>query len=218
VLSVRSGDRTAEGGLERSVGYPLIPAKAGIQESKSHTWPTRRWVPASAGTSGHAALRANPSRDNQFNQCYRASHTIVIGAAVPADDKPEREPYIPARMFRRALTILVILSLAAFGYRPAAAGMMPAAEPAAVAMAEPMAMPDCPGAMAASDCCDETDGQKQNCAWDAACAARCHVNACAEPVTYLPSVVLKAAEAFAIGELRAPVPERRGTLYRPPII
>ena len=124
-------------------------------------------------------------------------------------------------MFRRALTILVILSVAAFGYQPSRAMMMPADQAAAVwtaSSAEPMAMPDCPGAMAEHDCCNQTDKQKQNCAWDAACAARCHINAGIEPVIYAPLAVFSPAEPLTVGEPHSLAPERPGPLFRPPIL
>lgn len=120
-------------------------------------------------------------------------------------------------MFRRPFTVLLIFAIVAFGYRPSTAGMMPAAEPAVSEMAEHAVMPDCLGAMADGDCCDRSDGQK-NCALDAACVARCHVNVCAELVIYMPSVALKAAEALVVGKPQTPMPERPGTLFRPPII
>jgi hypothetical protein len=124
-------------------------------------------------------------------------------------------------MFRRSLTILVIFSIAAFGYQPSRAMMMPADQTVAVestVAAEPMAMPDCPGAMAEHDCCSQTDKQKQNCAWDAACAARCHFNVGIEPVTYAPHVALNEAATVTMGEPQSVVPERPGPLFRPPIL
>lgn len=135
-----------------------------------------------------------------------------------ADDKAGPPPYNGHRMFRRALTILVILSIAAFGYQPSRAMMMPADQAATASMAGPMAMPDCPGAMAEHDCCDQTDQQKQNCAWDAACAARCHVNIGIEPVIYAPLVALNEAATVTMGEPQSLVPERPGPLFRPPIL
>jgi hypothetical protein len=124
-------------------------------------------------------------------------------------------------MFRRALTVLVILSIAAFGYQPSRAMMIPADQAAAVDMAsvaEPMSLPDCPNAMAEHGCCDPTDQQKQNCAWDAACAARCHFNVGIEPVTYAPLVALNEAATVTMGEPPSLVPERPGPLFRPPIL
>jgi hypothetical protein len=99
--------------------------------------------------------------------------------------------------------------------------MMPADPTVAVeltAAAEPMAMPDCPGAMAEHDCCNQTGKQKQNCAWDAACAARCHFNVGIESVTYAPLVALTEAATVTMGERQSLVPERPGPLFRPPIL
>lgn len=79
-------------------------------------------------------------------------------------------------------------------------------------------MPDCDGVMQKHDCCDQADKQKQNCAWDSACAARCHINAGIEPVMFAPLVALKIAGPLAIGEPQSPVPERPGPLFRPPIL
>jgi hypothetical protein len=120
------------------------------------------------------------------------------------------------------LTVLVILSVAAFGYRPALAAMMPAdhavAHVEAAAPVEPMAMPDCPGELQKHDCCDQADKQKPNCAWDAACAARCHINAGIEPVIYMPPLAFHFAEPLITREPRSFVPERPGPLFRPPIV
>lgn len=128
-------------------------------------------------------------------------------------------PIMPL-MLRRAVTILVILSVAAFSYQPSRA-MMLADQTVTVestVAAEPMAMPDCPGAMAEHDCCNQTDQQKQTCAWDAACAARCHVNIGIEPVIYAPLVALNEVTTVTMGELQSFLPERPGPLFRPPIL
>ena len=71
-------------------------------------------------------------------------------------------------MFRRALTILVVLSMAAFGYQPSLALMVPAGQTVAgevMSTAKLASMPDCVSATAEHDCCDQTGKQKQNCAW-----------------------------------------------------
>lgn len=120
-------------------------------------------------------------------------------------------------MFRRALTILVMVSIAVFSYQPSLATMMPA-QVEATASVEPISMPDCPGAIEKHDCCDRTDKQKQNCAWDAACATRCHVNAVIEPVIYPPLSVLNPTSLVTIGGPGSLMPERPGPLFRPPIL
>lgn len=116
----------------------------------------------------------------------------------------------------------MMLSIAGFGYRPSLAAMMPAdrtvALTEAAASVEFAAMPDCPEEMQKHDCCDQDDKQKQNCAWDSACAARCHINVGIEPVIYAPLVALNVAEPLVYRELQSPVPERPGPLFRPPIL
>jgi hypothetical protein len=110
----------------------------------------------------------------------------------------------------------MIFAIVAVGYRPSTAGIMPAAEPVAGAMVQPMAMPDCRDAMVDRDCCDGTEGQ--NCAWEPGCVARCHINACVQPVIHLPPFAPKAAQLLAIRKSQTPVRERRGIVFRPPIV
>jgi hypothetical protein len=135
------------------------------------------------------------------------------------NDAPQA--YIPPRMLRRALTILLVLSLAAFGTQPAAAAGM-AAVPAVAdemsAASESSAMPDCARMVEPDDCCDRTGGQKQDCAWDAACAARCHVNLGIAPAIHMPLVGYAPTRLVVVGEPQSPVLARPGPLFRPPIL
>lgn len=126
-------------------------------------------------------------------------------------------------MLRRALTILLVLSLASFGYQPQAGAGVPADQAAASASTErpavePSAMPDCPDAKAAGNCCDQTDGQKQTCNWDSACAARCHVMIGIEPMTCAPRVAVSPVGLVTVREPQSPVLERPWPLFRPPIL
>lgn len=124
-------------------------------------------------------------------------------------------------MVRRTLTILMIVSIAGFGYRPSLAAMMPAdsavTQTEAAAPVEPAAMPDCPGEMQKHDCCDPTDKQP-TCLWDSACAARCHVNAGISTVIYMPLVASAIVQSIAAREARSLVPRPSGPLLRPPIL
>ena len=124
-------------------------------------------------------------------------------------------------MFRRALTILVVLSMAAFGYQPSLALMVPAGQTVAgevMSTAKLAAMPDCVSATAEHDCCDQTGKQKQNCAWDGACAARCLVAIVIAPAMYAPFVVFNPAAPVTMGTPQLQRPERPGPLFRPPIV
>lgn len=124
-------------------------------------------------------------------------------------------------MFRRALTTLVILSIAALSYQPSFAIMMPAhqamqMEPAA--SPEPADMADCPEMQKQKrDCCDQANKQKQTCDWGDACAARCHLNTGIAAVIYARQTTFSLFGVLAAGEPQSFAPERPGPLVRPPI-
>lgn len=124
-------------------------------------------------------------------------------------------------MFRRAFTILVMVSIAAFSYQPSLAMVMPADRAAAVdtaPIAEPMAMTDCAGETQERDCCHHPDQQKQDCAWDSGCAMRCHGSAAIAVAIDAPLFMFNPAEPLMMSEQRSLVPERPGSLFRPPIL
>ena len=124
-------------------------------------------------------------------------------------------------MVRRALTILMIVAVAGFGYRPSLAAMIPAdsavTQTEAAAPVERVAMPDCPGEMEKVDCCDRPDKQS-TCMWDSACAARCHVNAGITAMIYIPLVASAIMQSIAAREAQSLVPKPPAPLLRPPIL
>ncbi len=115
-------------------------------------------------------------------------------------------------MFRRSLSILLVLVIAASGFQPAL-GMAAANAPAMEMSAEA----DCPE-MQKGDCCDQTEKGKRLCIWTDACATRCHVNAALEVGPYVPMVCSGALAALASREPSTVKSARAGPLFRPPIV
>jgi hypothetical protein len=113
-------------------------------------------------------------------------------------------------MFRRSLSVLLILVIAAAGYQPAL-GMTGANAPAMEMAA------DCPE-MQKDDCCNQTEKGKRLCAWNDACAARCHVNVGIEAAPYAPTMCGGAVAAPASRAWQAVKSARAGPLFRPPIV
>lgn len=114
-------------------------------------------------------------------------------------------------MYRRFLSLVLVLAMSASGYQPAL-GMTDAA-----ASAMQMAVgADCPE-MQKDDCCDHTEKGKRLCVWNDACAARCHVNAGLEVATYALAVCDGVAAAPPSRERLAVKAARAGPLFRPPI-
>jgi hypothetical protein len=115
-------------------------------------------------------------------------------------------------MYRRFLSLVLVLGIAASGYQPAF-GMTDAA--ASVVQIEVDA--DC-SEMQKDDCCDQTEKGKRLCVWNDACAARCHVNAGLEIATYAPAVCDGVAAAPPSRERLSVKTARAGPLFRPPIV
>jgi hypothetical protein len=115
-------------------------------------------------------------------------------------------------MFRRSLSVLLVLVIAAAGYQPAL-GMTAANAPAM----EMAADTDCPE-MQKDDCCDQTEKGKRLCAWNDACAARCHVNVGIEAATYAPTMRGGAVAAPSARAWQAVKSARAGPHFRPPIV
>lgn len=123
-------------------------------------------------------------------------------------------------MARHALIILMVVSIAAFGYRPSLAAMIPADNAAHLtepASAEPISIPDVPEEMQKHDCCDRTD-QQPTCSWDSACAARCHVNAGIATVSHMPLLARAFVQSVGSREAQSVVPKPPAPLLRPPIL
>jgi hypothetical protein len=135
------------------------------------------------------------------------------------DDMAKLDSYMRERMFRRWLSVLLILSVAAFGHAPSRAMMMPAGLAAVeAAAAAPIAIPCAPADMQRHDCCEDDGKAKMNCTWDADCAAMCHVNIGIEPATAAPFCAIGLSRSFAMLEPRSPAPRRPQSLLRPPIL
>ncbi|MFZ5690023.1 MAG: hypothetical protein ACOY5F_02075 [Pseudomonadota bacterium] len=115
-------------------------------------------------------------------------------------------------MYRRFLSVLLVLVIAAAGYQPALG--MTGANASVMEMA---ADADC-HEMQKDDCCGETEKGKRLCKWNDACAARCHVNAGLEAALYTPAVCGGAVAAPVFHAWAAVKSARAGPLFRPPII
>jgi len=115
-------------------------------------------------------------------------------------------------MYRRFLSLVLVVAIAASGYHPAFS-MTDAAAP----FAQMKADADCPE-MQKDDCCDQTEKGKRLCVWNDACAARCHVNAGLEIAAYAPAVCDGVAAAPPSRERLSVKTARAGPLFRPPIV
>ena len=115
-------------------------------------------------------------------------------------------------MYRRFLSLVLVLAMAASGYQPAF-GMTDAAAPVMQMAIDA----DCPE-MQKDDCCDQTEKGKRLCVWNDACAARCHVNAGLEIATYAPAVCDGVAAAPPSRERLSVKTARAGPLFRPPSV
>ena len=115
-------------------------------------------------------------------------------------------------MYRRFLSLVLVLAMAASGYQPAF-GMTDAAAPVMQMAIDA----DCPE-MQKDDCCDQTEKGKRLCVWNDACAGRCHVNAGLEIAAYAPAVCDGVAAAPPSRERLSVKTARAGPLFRPPIV
>ena len=129
-------------------------------------------------------------------------------------------------MLRRALTLLVILSIAGFSYQPAYAAMFAmtgidkavaveatVVEATVEAMNHDMArMPDCLGMQKSSE------EQKKPCKFDGSCAARCHINSALEAFELRPLHFHYGVQRVFALSTAALAPTRPGPHFRPPIV
>ena len=121
-------------------------------------------------------------------------------------------------MLRRALTYLVIIGIAAFGYQPVSTAMLAMSAgmdmqiTASSSISDDAAMPDCAGMH------EQSKEQKLPCELDGSCAARCHLNTGLEAVAFVPLPTVYMAEKLAFKSPPVQTQVRPGPHFRPPII
>lgn len=119
--------------------------------------------------------------------------------------------YMKKWMYKRFLSLVLILAMVATGFQPAVG--MTNSDASVMQMA---ADADCPN-MQKDDCCDHNQTGKRLCVWNDACAARCHINAGLEVAAYAAAVRDGIATAPPSREGWAVKAARAGPLLRPPI-
>ena len=121
-------------------------------------------------------------------------------------------------MLRCALTYLVIIGIAAFGYQPASTAMLAMSAnmdlqiTASSSASDDAAMSDCAGMH------KQSKEQKLPCEFDGSCAARCHLNTGLEAVSFVPLPTVYLAEKLAFEFPAAQTQVRPGPHVRPPIV
>ena len=121
-------------------------------------------------------------------------------------------------MFRRVLTYLVIVGIAAFGYQPASAAMLamnPAMDmqmTAPSSVSDNAAMPDCAGMH------KPTEQQQLPCEFDGSCAARCHLNSALGAISFEPLAHVYVARTSVLWSASAQTQIQPGPHFRPPIL
>ena len=120
-------------------------------------------------------------------------------------------------MFRRVLTYLVIVGIAAFGYQPASTAMLAMNPGMDMQMTAPTSASDNP-AMPVCAGMKQSERQKLPCESDGSCAARCHLNSSLGAISFEPLAHVYVARALVPSSGSAQTQIHPGPHFRPPIL